>query len=61
MVNTYHQYISSPLWEGRRYGKEQFFSPLKDMREQTILIEKNEENKNDSYWQRTKYDDQVDC
>ncbi len=61
MVSTYHQYISSPLWEGRRYGKEQFFSPLKDMREQTILIEKNEENKNDSYRQRTKYDDQVDC
>lgn len=61
MVSTYHQYISSTLWEGRRYGKEQFFSPLKDMREQTILIEKNEENKNDSYRQRTKYDDQVDC
>ncbi len=61
MVGTYHQYISSPLWEGKRYGKEQFFSPLKDMREQTILIEKNEENKNDSYRQRTKYDDQVDC
>ncbi len=61
MVSTYHQYISSPLWEGRRYGKEQFFSPLKDMGEQTILIEKNEENKNDSYRQRTKYDDQVDC
>ena len=61
MISTYHQYISSPLWEGRRYGKEQFFSPLKDMGEQTILIEKNEENKNDSYRQRTKYDDQVDC
>lgn len=61
MVSTHHQYISSPLWEGRRYGKEQFFSPMKDMGEQTILIEKNEENKNDSYQQRTKYDDQVDC
>ena len=61
MVSTYHQYNSSPLWEGKRYGKGQFFSPLKDMREQTILIENSEENKNDSYRQRTKYDDQVDC
>ena len=34
MAVTYHQYISSPLWEGRRYGTGQFYSPLKDMREQ---------------------------
>ena len=60
MVSTYHQYISSPLWEGKRYGKGQFYSPLKDMREQTILIENSRENKNDSYRQKTKYDDQVD-
>ena len=61
MVSAYHHYISSPLWGGNRYGKGQFYSPLKDMREQTILIENSEENKNDSYRQRTKYDDQVDC
>lgn len=61
MVNTYHQYISSPLWEGKRYGKGQFYSPLKDMREQTVLVENSKENKNDSYRQRTKYDDQMDC
>ncbi len=57
MVSTYHHYISSPLWEGNRYGKGQFASPLKDMKEQTILIENSAENKNDSYRQRTKYDD----
>ncbi len=60
MVSTYHQYISSPLWEGKRYGSGQFFSPLKDLSEQTILVENSEENKNDSYRQRTKYDDKVD-
>lgn len=61
MVSTYHQYIGSPLWEGKRYGNGQFFSPLKDMNEQTVLVENSKENKNDSYRQRTKYDDQVDC
>ena len=61
MVSTYQQYIGSSLWEGKRYGSGQFFSPLKDIREQTILIEDSKENKNDSYRQRTKYDDQVDC
>lgn len=61
MVSTYHHNISSPLWEGKRYGNGQFFSPLKDRNEQTILVEDSRENKNDSYRQRTKYDDQVDC
>ncbi len=61
MVSTYHHNISSPLWEGKRYGNGQFFSPLKDRNEQTILVENSRENKNDSYRQRTKYDDQVDC
>lgn len=61
MIHTYHQFISSPLWEGKRYGKGQFYSPLKDMREQTVLVENSRENKNDSYRQRTKYDDKVDC
>ena len=61
MIHTYHQSISSPLWEGKRYGKGQFYSPLKDMREQTILVENSRENKNDSYRQKTKYDDKVDC
>ena len=49
------------MWEGKRYGKGQFYSPLKDMREQTVLVENSKENKNDSYRQRTKYDDQMDC
>ncbi len=61
MVSTYQQYIGSSLWEGKRYGSGQFFSPMKDIREQTILIEDSKENKNDSYRQRTKYNDQVDC
>ncbi len=61
MIRTYRQYIGSPLWDGKRYGKGQFFSPLKDMNEQTILVENSKGNKNDSYRQRTKYDDQVDC
>lgn len=60
MTTTYHQYIGSSLWEGKRYGNGQFFSPLKDMREQTILVEDSQKNRNDSYRQRTKYDDQVD-
>lgn len=60
MVTIYQHYISSPLVEGNRYGSKQFASPLKDMNEQTILIENSEEDKNDSYRQRTKYDDQVD-
>ena len=36
-----------------------FASPFKDIREQTILVE-NSESKNDSYRQKTKYDDAVD-
>lgn len=36
-----------------------FASPFKDMREQTILVE-NPDSKNDSYRQKTKYDDAVD-
>ena len=61
MTTTYHQYIGSSLWEDKRYGSGQFYSPMKDIREQTILIEDSKENKNDSYRQRTKYDDQVDA
>lgn len=57
---NYTHYISSPLLDGPRYGSKQFASPLKDMREQTILKENHEVNKNDSYRQRTKYDDKVD-
>ena len=29
MASTYHQYISSPLWEGKCYGKGQFYSILR--------------------------------
>ena len=36
-----------------------FASPFKDMKEQTILVE-NPDSKNDSYRQKTKYDDAVD-
>ena len=56
---NYTYYISSPLISGARYGSKQFASPLKELNEQTVLIE-NCENKNDSYRQKTKYDDRVD-
>lgn len=37
-----------------------FKSPMKELNEQTVLIENAKTNKNDSYHQHTKYDDQVD-
>ena len=33
---------------------------MKELNEQTVLIENAKTNKNDSYHQHTKYDDQVD-
>lgn len=57
---NYTHYISSPLTDGPHYGKKGFASPLKEMNEQTVLVENCEENKNNSYRQKTKYDDRVD-
>lgn len=37
-----------------------FASPLKELNEQTVFIENEEVNTNDSYRQQTKYDDAVD-
>ena len=59
-MNLSH-YINSTLKNGSHYGKGCFASPMKELNEQTVLIENSRENKNDSYRQRTKYDDQVDC
>ncbi|MCH5272514.1 MAG: hypothetical protein J1E35_02460 [Lachnospiraceae bacterium] len=59
--NHYYVSVGSPLLEGKRYGRGQFLSPLKDLREQRMLVENSKENKNDSYRQRTKYDDRADC
>ena len=56
---NYIHYISSPLVNGSHYGKRGFASPMKELNDQTVLVE-NSENKNDSYRQRTKYDDRVD-
>lgn len=58
---SYSYYISSPLIDGNHYGSKQFASPLKELNEQTVLVENSEVNKNDSYSQKTKYDDKVDC
>lgn len=57
----YTYYISSPLIDGSHYGSKQFASPMKELNEQTILVEDSAVNKNDSYRQKTKYNDQVDC
>ena len=56
---NYIHYISSPLVNGSHYGNRGFASPMKELNDQAVLVE-NSENKNDSYRQRTKYDDRVD-
>lgn len=56
---NYIHYISSPLVNGSHYGNRGFASPMKELNDQTVLVE-NGENRNDSYRQRTKYDDRVD-
>ena len=56
---NYIHYISSPLVNGAHYGSRGFASPMKELNDQTVLVE-NGENRNDSYRQRTKYDDRVD-
>ena len=56
---NYTYYISSPLISGTQYGSKGFASPMKELNEQTVLVESCE-NKNDSYRQKTKYDDRVD-
>lgn len=56
---NYTHYVSSPLLGGVRYGKKGFASPMKELNEQTVLLE-GCGNKNDSYRQKTKYDDRTD-
>lgn len=56
---NYIHYISNPLVNGSHYGNRGFASPMKELNDQAVLVE-NSENKNDSYRQRTKYDDRVD-
>ena len=56
---NYIHYISNPLVNGSHYGNRGFASPMKELNDQTVLVE-NGDNKNDSYRQRTKYDDRVD-
>ena len=56
---NYIHYISNPLVNGSHYGNRGFASPMKELNDQTVLVE-NGENRNDSYRQRTKYDDRVD-
>lgn len=63
-MQRYAHTVSGGLLEGRRYyvgnaGKS-FASPMKELNEKTVLIEKPKENKNDSYRQHTKYDDKLD-
>lgn len=56
---SYTHYINSPLVNVSHYGNRGFASPMKELNEQTVLVESCE-NKNDSYRQKTKYDDRVD-
>ncbi len=56
---NYTHYVSSPMLNGSHYGKKGFASPMKELNEQTVLLE-GCGNKNDSYRQKTKYDDKVD-
>ena len=42
-------YINSTLKNGSHYGKGCFASPMKELNEQTVLVENSRENKNDSY------------
>ena len=58
-MNLTH-YINSTLKNGSHYGKGCFASPMKELNEQTVLVENSRENKNDSYRQKTKYDDRAD-
>lgn len=63
-MQRYAHTVSGGLLDGRRYyvgnaGKS-FASPMKELNEETVLIEKPKENKNDSYRQHTKYDDKLD-
>ncbi len=63
-MQRYAHTVSGGLLEGRRYyvgnaGKS-FASPMKELNEETVLIEKPRENNNDSYRQHTKYDDKLD-
>lgn len=61
-MQHYYYQVDGGISNNRYYvgntGKY-FASPFKDMREQTILVENSESN-NDSYRQKTKYDDTVD-
>ncbi len=58
----YNTYLTSSLLEKNYYSGmgKQFSSPLKELNEKTIFTENEEVNGNDSYRQRTKYDDMVD-
>lgn len=57
---NYSYYIGGSLVDAPHYGSKLFASPMKEMNEQTVMVENCEENKNDSYRQKTKYDDKVD-
>ena len=61
-MQHYYQTIDGGIYNNRYYTGSTgryFASPLKDFREQTVLVE-TAEAPNDSYRQKTKYDDAVD-
>lgn len=61
-MQHYYQSIDGGIYNNRYYvgnTGRYFASPLKDIREQTVLVE-NEETNNDSYRQKAKYDDTID-
>ena len=57
---NYTHYINSTLKNTSHYGKGCFASPMKELNEQTVLEENSRENKNDSYRQKTNYNDRID-
>ncbi len=63
-MQRYSHMVSGGLLDGRRYyvgntGKS-FASPMKELNEETVLIEKTKGDNNDNYRQHTKYDDKMD-
>lgn len=63
-MGHYVHYIGGGIVDSKIYetgnAAKSFKSPMKELNEQTVLIENAKTNKNDSYHQHTKYDDQVD-
>ena len=60
-MGHYVHYIGGGIVDSKIYetgnAAKSFKSPMKELNEQTVLIENAKTNKNDSYHQHTKYDE----